>query len=382
MRPALFPVPTPEAASPVRSPRSRRGTAPLLLGAALLLAGTGVAPAQTTPAQPPAAANRDGAAAANVFRIRNNTGSAASGFFAVRTGRTDWGSNLLTEGPLADDGTFVLRTRPETGCRFDLRLLLADGRESIRRDQEICGRPTIAFTTVTAPAAGPAPGAAAAPTPPSAQPNPRAQASSGTGFAVAPGRFLTNFHVIGQCNRVLVRAPDGRSFAATPDKSDPKLDLGLVDVAGLTLPPLAFRTNPVRRGDTVVTYGFPLTGLLSQDPKLTTGVVNGLAGLRNDPDEFQISAPVQPGNSGGPLLDGQGNVVGVVVSKLNAEAVSRRTGDIAQNVNFAVKGERAGAFLEAAGIKPMQATSSGPDRPAADVGEVANRSTVFIRCER
>jgi S1-C subfamily serine protease len=131
-----------------------------------------------------------------------------------------------------------------------------------------------------------------------------------------------------------------------------------------------------------VAYGFPLAGLLSSDPKLTRGEVNGLAGLRDDPTQVQISAEVQPGNSGGPLLDMQGNVVGVVVAKLNAQQVARRTGDIAQNVNFAVKGELASAFLRRAGLEPRMAESRGAERSAADVGETAHRSTVFLRCEK
>jgi hypothetical protein len=81
-------------------------------------------------------------------------------------------------------------------------------------------------------------------------------------------------------------------------------------------------------------------------------------------------------------VDLQGHVVGVVVSKLNAQAVSRRTGDIAQNVNFAVQGNAAREFLRRAGTEPRGAESTGTDRATADVGEQVHRSTLFIRCER
>jgi S1-C subfamily serine protease len=104
--------------------------------------------------------------------------------------------------------------------------------------------------------------------------------------------------------------------------------------------------------------------------------------LGDNPNQFQISAEVQPGNSGGPLVDMQGNLVGVVVSKLNAQAVSRRTGDIAQNVNFAIQGNAALAFARRAGIDARVAQSNGADRTTADVGEAVHRSTLFIRCER
>jgi S1-C subfamily serine protease len=154
-------------------------------------------------------------------------------------------------------------------------------------------------------------------------------------------------------------------------------------VQGEVGPPLAFRSGPdLRRGEEVVTYGFPLAGLLSSGPTLTTGEVSALAGLRDNPRQFQISAPVQPGNSGGPLLDRSGNVVGVVVSKLDAQRVARSTGDIPQNVNFAIRGTEAVDFLRRNGVQPRMAQSAGQPRGAAEVGEVAHPSTVFLRCMR
>ncbi len=323
------------------------------------------------PAAPPAEA-------ATPFRILNRTGAEARELFAVRSGRADWGRNFLSR-PLANDAAYGLRPNADAGCRFDVRVVLADGRESVKRDNDICAERTVVLEAAAV-AGRPA---APVPTPPSAQPNPGSRAATGTGFLVADERVMTNHHVVNSCDRLLVRGPDGRNHAAVPPAQvDNRLDLAVLRVPGLTGAVLPFRSNPVRRGESVVAYGFPLTGLLSSDPKLTRGEINGLAGLRDDPNQFQISAPVQPGNSGGPLLDMQGNVVGVVVSKLNAERVAQRTGDIAQNINFAVKGDRAAAFLRAAGLQPVGAESRGADRSAADVGEIAGRATVFIRCER
>ena len=135
-------------------------------------------------------------------------------------------------------------------------------------------------------------------------------------------------------------------------------------------PALTFReAPPVQRGESVVTYGFPLTGLLSSGPTLTTGDVSALAGLRDNPLNLQISAPVQPGNSGGPLLDSQANVIGIVVSKLNAARIAEMTGgDIPQNVNFAVKGTEGLAFLRANGVQPKVAASTGPDKRNTEIG--------------
>ena len=208
--------------------------------------------------------------------------------------------------------------------------------------------------------------------------------ASGSGFVVAPGRVLTNAHVVRGCRALLARNAEGRRARSGVVRADPRVDLALVDVPAAFGPALAFRdAPPVQRGEAVVTYGFPLTGLLSSGPTLTTGSVSALTGLRDTPLHYTISAPVQPGNSGGPLLDAQGNVIGVVVAKLNAAAVARALGgDIPQNVNFAIKGEAALAFLRAAGVEPALADSGGAELGAARVGEIANPSAAFLQCLR
>ncbi len=363
-----------------------RPAAPLALALGLLLA---------PPATLPAAAQE-----APAFRVLNRTGTPATALYAARIARPDWGQNVLREGPLPAEHGFSMRAAPAAGCRFDFRLVLEDGRQAVLRDQDICVSKEVAVTPGAIGAADPRPAAAAvapvpprpapgapAPTPapaPGARPNPQARLATGSGFVVAAGRVMTNHHVVDGCDRLMVRLPDGRMLAAVPPAQvDRNLDLALLNVPGLPGPGLAFRSGPaIRRGEGVVAYGFPLSGLLSSDAKLTRGEINGLAGLRDNPNVFQISAEVQPGNSGGPLLDMQGNVVGVVVAKLNAQSVARRTGDIAQNVNFAVKGELAAEFLRRAGQPPRMAASTGPERSAADVGEVADAATVFIRCEK
>ncbi|MFC3026484.1 MULTISPECIES: trypsin-like peptidase domain-containing protein [Roseomonadaceae] len=346
-----------------------RRTLPTLILLSCLLPG-----ALPGGAIPPALAQA--APQAEPVRIINRTGQPATALHAVRSGRADWGGNLLNRGPLPNNAGFPMRPNAEAGCRFDVRLVLADGRESIARNQDICATPRVELYSASA--AMPAPAA----TPNVAQARPNAQArrvSTGTGFVVAPDRVLTNQHVVDGCDRILARTADGRWLAAVPPAQvDRALDLSILNIPGNPGPALEFRAGPaVRRGESVVAYGFPLTGLLSADPKLTRGEINALAGLRNDPNNYQISAEVQPGNSGGPLLDMQGHVVGVVVAKLD----SRRVQNV-DNVNFAVKGEAAQAFLRRAGLPFRTAQSSGTDRSAADVGDIAHRSTVLLRCER
>ncbi|MBR0645099.1 S1C family serine protease, partial [Plastoroseomonas hellenica] len=211
----------------------------------------------------------------------------------------------------------------------------------------------------------------------------RRAVSSGTGFVVAPGRIMTNHHVVERCQEMQARRQDGSDITARVLASDRNRDLAILAVDGDVGPALSFRGSPPpRRGETVVTYGFPLAGLLSSGPTLTTGDISALAGLGDDARQIQISAPVQPGNSGGPLLDMSGLVVGVVVSKLNAQRIAQRTGDIPQNVNFAVKGAEAIAFLREQNVTIAPSEGRDPLRSAAEVGEIADRSVLFLRCLR
>lgn len=206
--------------------------------------------------------------------------------------------------------------------------------------------------------------------------------STGTGFIVGETLAMTNNHVIEGCTRVTVRTPDKSVSEVKVLTADKRRDLALLQLPRPLGPVLSFRDAPaVARGEAVVTYGFPLTGVLSSGPTLTTGDVSALAGLRDDPLLLQISAPVQPGNSGGPLLDARGMVIGIVASKLNALRIAQATGgDIPQNVNFAIKGTEAIAFMRAAKAAPSVGQSVGADRKPAEIGETVNASVLFVQC--
>lgn len=206
---------------------------------------------------------------------------------------------------------------------------------------------------------------------------------SGTAFVVAPGRLLTNRHVAEGCGALRARTARGAELPVTIEARDAERDLALLSVPGDPGPPLTFRTGPeVRRGEGVVTYGFPFAGMLSSGATLTTGDVSALSGLRDNQRQYQISAPVQAGNSGGPLLDLGGRVIGIVTSKLNAQRIAQATGDLPQNVNFAVKGAEALEFLRRNGVRPAIAPGRRPALTPADVGELAEPSTVLLRCLR
>jgi TPR repeat protein/S1-C subfamily serine protease len=172
--------------------------------------------------------------------------------------------------------------------------------------------------------------------------------ATGTGFAVSEnGPLVTNHHVVAGCTEVRVQAPGQATASAVIVARDPENDLALL-AAPVTLPAADLRSDPaIRAGDTVVAVGFPLHGLLASEANVTTGAVSALAGIGNDARLLQMTVPVQPGNSGGPLLDLQGRVVGVVVGKLDAVQVASVTGDIPQNVNFAIKADVVRSFVRA-----------------------------------
>jgi S1-C subfamily serine protease len=204
--------------------------------------------------------------------------------------------------------------------------------------------------------------------------------STGSGFAVNnTGHVLTNHHVVENCSKVQLRWPAGVKEASIIgiDKSN---DLAILRSDLDKLRPLAFREGRViRQADPVVAIGFPLTGVLGTSAKASIGSVSALAGIDDDTRFLQISAPIQPGNSGGPLLDFSGNVVGIVLATINASAMLKITGSIPQNVNFALKSNIAKEFLDARSIRYETATSASKLEPA-DVAEAGVRSTVLVKC--
>jgi serine protease Do len=159
-------------------------------------------------------------------------------------------------------------------------------------------------------------------------------------------------------------------------------DLAILKADGKVAATATLRISPSpRSGEAIVVFGFPLSGLLASTGNVTIGNVTALAGLRDDSRQLQISAPVQPGNSGGPVLDMSGNVIGVVVSKLDALRVAKLSDDIPQNINFAIKASTAVNFLDARGIT-YSTGQPGKELSIPDVAEHARSISVEVRCER
>jgi S1-C subfamily serine protease len=208
--------------------------------------------------------------------------------------------------------------------------------------------------------------------------------SSGTGFIItASGHVLTNNHVIDGCSDIAVRRngelpqPAGLLFTdQTNDLALLKIDGSFTDSQIATI-----RVVPgVKAGEDVAVYGFPLAGTLSDTGNIVGGNISALAGLGSDVRLFQISAPIQPGNSGGPLLDKAGNVIGVVNAKLDELKMAASAGLMPQNVNFAIKASIATNFLDAHGIE-YRLPSSEPLPDLSAVADAAREFTVFIVCQ-
>lgn len=210
---------------------------------------------------------------------------------------------------------------------------------------------------------------------------PSGKAFSGTGFCVHPeGYVLTNYHVIDGASEILARSPRHRG-RLEPVFVDPTNDLALLRATAPLPGVAAFRAGPqARLGEVVVVIGYPLGGLLGSGPQVTTGNVSALIGPGDDSRFLQFTAPTQAGNSGGPLLDGDGTVVGVVSAKLNAIQVHALTGDVPQNVNFALKTALVRSFLEAAGVD-YQSRPPHPARPVTAIADEARAFVLKIECQ-
>jgi len=203
--------------------------------------------------------------------------------------------------------------------------------------------------------------------------------SSGTGFYVSGnGHIVTNNHVIAECSVINVLPPGGAPVRATLVAKDKTNDLAILKTASSPAAVPGLRTQ-MRLGEAVYVFGFPLTGILSTSGNFTAGAITATTGMEDDTRLAQISAPVQPGNSGGPLLDKYGNVVGVIVSKLNALNIAATTKDIPQNVNFAIKSSIATNFLDSSGVTANGAVSTRELAPEA-IADLAKIFTVQVLC--
>lgn len=183
------------------------------------------------------------------------------------------------------------------------------------------------------------------------------KSSSGTGFAVSSkGHIVTSYHVIKEAKTIKVYLTEEAFVSATVLHRDPMNDLAVLKIEKST--PNFLQLAPMRSvkmGDRVFTVGFPVRSVLGREAKYTEGVVSSLSGPKGASSFLQITVPVQPGNSGGPLVNEAGKVVGVITSSAAILPFIQETGTLPQNVNWAVKADYLRPLIELPKIGESQA---------------------------
>ncbi len=166
-------------------------------------------------------------------------------------------------------------------------------------------------------------------------------ASGGTGFLFSSKDYIvTNYHVVKGASSIDVKFPDGEVIEASVQAKDSQNDIAVLKLAhspSTPIPDLKFGdSSKVRPGDKVFTIGYPASSILGENQKITDGIISSVTGIEDDPTMFQITVPIQPGNSGGPLFNDRGEVIGITTASLSLNAI-HSLGAVPQNINYAIK---------------------------------------------
>lgn len=201
--------------------------------------------------------------------------------------------------------------------------------------------------------------------------------STGSGFFVnKEGVVLTNAHVVEGCEDATLTGY-GKARIVAVDKTN---DFALLKVTTpAATDPVRFRRSGLQLGEAIYVLGFPLAGQLDNGLNFTSGIVSSLAGPANDSRALQLTAPIQAGNSGGPIADSAGLVVGVTQAKLNEVAAIQSGGAFPQNVNFGIKAGLATSFLRANSIEPQEVDTAEP-LSAVLIAKEGRGYTVQVKC--
>ncbi|MFP5407283.1 MAG: S1C family serine protease, partial [Gammaproteobacteria bacterium] len=204
-----------------------------------------------------------------------------------------------------------------------------------------------------------------------------------TAFRVSEaGHLITNRHVVQGCQAVGIVAPDGVATTIRLLATDPRQDLALLEGPPAQSSATLRSANVPLQGEDALTYGFPLPGVLSAGGQLGAGMITAVTGLRNDAGQLQTDVALQSGNSGGALLDRRGQVIGVVFAKLNAFRIAQLTGDLPQNVNFAVQLAPLKRLLDAHDVRYTAGPADAPALTNQEIAAEARSWTVPIACKR
>ena len=229
--------------------------------------------------------------------------------------------------------------------------------------------------------------------PPQPQQPPKSieSAYSGTGFLFSAKDYvITNWHVVRGTKNIKVKFLNGETIEAEIALKDPQNDIAFLKLERQPqLPPSNLKigdSSNMKMGDKVFTIGYPASNLMGERPKYSEGVISALTGLKDDPAFFQVSLPIQPGNSGGPLFNERGEVIGITTASLSLLAMDAM-GAIAQNVNYAIKSSFVKNLLST--IPELMLSNTGivvvptePENTLANFIEKAKKNIVLYRSER
>jgi S1-C subfamily serine protease len=250
-----------------------------------------------------------------------------------------------------------------------------------------------------------------APRSPKSRPSPPSKSStSGSGFFVSKlGHIVTNQHVVKECTKLTVGDNANSQVQATVIESDRRNDLALLKISstemasdetkslirklgsplsrnlGLKVVPLSsnglLRSDDVELGESLLVAGYPYGDIFSNTIKVTKGIVSAIRGIGDDSGQFQLDAAVQPGNSGGPIYDENGNIVGVVVAQLNKLKMAKTIGSLPENVNFGIKASTVRSFLTSSGL-PTKWSARSKSMSTKELAKIARNQTVMVVCHR
>lgn len=215
------------------------------------------------------------------------------------------------------------------------------------------------------------------------------------------GHVITNQHVVSDCKKVTVGDKADKQVQADVLEKDARNDLALLKISslkmassetqsliqklGLAVVPLAsdglLRSDDVDLGEDVLVAGYPYGEIFGDAIKVTKGIVSSNRGMGDDITQFQIDAAVQPGNSGGPIYDQKGNIVGVVVSQLNKLKFAKMVGSIPENVNFGITASTVRQFLSSSGL-PSKWSERSKKVSTRDLAKIAKNQAVMVVCQK
>jgi S1-C subfamily serine protease len=213
------------------------------------------------------------------------------------------------------------------------------------------------------------------------------------------GHVVTNAHVVQNCKKITIGDNANKQVPAELINTDRSNDLALLKLSTLEMAsaesksliqklsivvvPLAskglLRSEDVKLGEKVLVAGYPFGEYFSNTIKVTGGLVSATRGVGDDSGQFQLDAAVQPGNSGGPIYDSSGNIVGVVVSQLDKRMVEKAIGSMPENVNFGIKASTVRQFLISSGV-PSKKSEQTEEKSTEQLAEIAKNQALMVMC--